>query len=147
MEPTAAAEGRTLAVAQLDDWGLEEAALTTELIVSELITNAYRYSSGPVTLRLIRDRHLICEVSDTSSTSPICATPPQPTRAAAASSWSPSSPNAGAPATSATARPSGRNSHCLRRPEEPRPMSPRGAPVDARAAPVAPAFCAGSDAD
>ncbi|MEU9111753.1 SpoIIE family protein phosphatase [Streptomyces sp. NPDC048483] len=69
-EPTAAAEGRTLAVAQLNDWGLEEAAFTTELIVSELITNAYRYSSGPVTLRIIRDRHLICEVSDTSSTSP-----------------------------------------------------------------------------
>ncbi|MGD3111026.1 SpoIIE family protein phosphatase [Streptomyces sp. YGL11-2] len=69
-EPTAAAEGRTLAVAQLDDWGLADMAFTTELIVSELITNAYRYSSGPVTLRLIRDRHLICEVSDTSSTSP-----------------------------------------------------------------------------
>ncbi|MFF4951463.1 SpoIIE family protein phosphatase [Streptomyces chattanoogensis] len=69
-EPTAAAEGRTLAVAQLADWGLEELALTTELIVSELVTNAYRYSSGPVTLRLLRDRHLICEVSDTSSTSP-----------------------------------------------------------------------------
>ncbi|MGW1373011.1 SpoIIE family protein phosphatase [Streptomyces sp. NPDC002446] len=69
-EPTAAAEGRTLAVAQLNDWGLGDVALTTELIVSELVTNAYRYSSGPVTLRLIRDRHLICEVSDTSSTSP-----------------------------------------------------------------------------
>ncbi|WP_406481183.1 SpoIIE family protein phosphatase [Streptomyces platensis] len=69
-EPAAAAEGRTLAVAQLNDWGLEEVAFTTELIVSELITNAYRYSSGPVTLRLIRDRHLICEVSDPSSTSP-----------------------------------------------------------------------------
>ncbi|MFI6764723.1 SpoIIE family protein phosphatase [Streptomyces sp. NPDC050355] len=69
-EPTAAAEGRALAVAQLDDWGLADLAFTTELIVSELVTNAYRYSSGPVTLRLIRDRDLICEVSDTSSTSP-----------------------------------------------------------------------------
>ncbi|MFU9039042.1 MULTISPECIES: ATP-binding protein [Streptomyces] len=69
-EPTAAAEARKLAAAQLHDWGLEDMALTTELIVSELITNAYRYSSGPATLRLIRDHHLICEVSDTSSTSP-----------------------------------------------------------------------------
>ncbi|WP_189304344.1 SpoIIE family protein phosphatase [Streptomyces albospinus] len=69
-EATAAAEGRSLVVAQLNDWGLAEMAFTTELIVSELITNAYRYSTGPVTLRLIRDRHLICEVSDTSSTSP-----------------------------------------------------------------------------
>ncbi|MFD0167037.1 SpoIIE family protein phosphatase [Streptomyces decoyicus] len=69
-EPTAAAEARKLVATQLDDWGLEETALTTELIVSELVTNAYRYSSGPATLRLIRDHHLICEVSDTSSTSP-----------------------------------------------------------------------------
>ncbi|MFE0186892.1 SpoIIE family protein phosphatase [Streptomyces sp. NPDC059008] len=69
-EPTAAAEGRTLAVAQLKEWGLADLVFTTELIVSELVTNAYRYSSGPVTLRLIRDRDLICEVSDTSSTSP-----------------------------------------------------------------------------
>lgn len=69
-EPTAAAEARKLAAAQLHDWGLDEMALTTELIVSELITNAYRYSSGPATLRLIRNHHLICEVSDTSSTSP-----------------------------------------------------------------------------
>ncbi|MFD8545535.1 SpoIIE family protein phosphatase [Streptomyces sp. NPDC059649] len=69
-EPTAAAEARKLVAAQLHDWGLEEMALTTELIVSELITNAYRYSSGSATLRLIRDHHLICEVSDTSSTSP-----------------------------------------------------------------------------
>jgi anti-sigma regulatory factor (Ser/Thr protein kinase) len=57
-------------VAQLQEWGLADLAFTTELIVSELVTNAYRYSSGPVTLRLIRDRDLICEVSDTSSTSP-----------------------------------------------------------------------------
>ncbi|MEU9123295.1 SpoIIE family protein phosphatase, partial [Streptomyces sp. NPDC048506] len=69
-EPTAAAEGRARAVAQLDDWGLADMAFATELIVSELVTNAYRYSSGPVTLRLVRDRYLICEVSDTSSTSP-----------------------------------------------------------------------------
>lgn len=65
------ASGRTLGVTtQLHAWGLDDMALTTELIVSELITNAYRYSRGPATLRLIRDHHLICEVSDTSSISP-----------------------------------------------------------------------------
>ncbi|MEV6313779.1 SpoIIE family protein phosphatase [Streptomyces sp. NPDC051776] len=69
-EPTAAARARTLAAAQLTEWGLEEIAFTTELIVSELVTNAYRYGGGPLVLRLIRDSHLICEVSDTSSTSP-----------------------------------------------------------------------------
>ena len=39
-------------------------------MVSELVTNAVRYSEGPIGLRLIRDRALTCEVSDTSSTSP-----------------------------------------------------------------------------
>ncbi|MER6160265.1 hypothetical protein ABT147_32710 [Streptomyces sp. NPDC001868] len=37
---------------------------TTELIVSELVTNAIRYGGAPVGLRLIRDQRLICEVSD-----------------------------------------------------------------------------------
>ncbi|MFD6315893.1 SpoIIE family protein phosphatase [Streptomyces nigra] len=70
-EPTAAGDARALVRDQLAEWGLdEELAFTTELIVSELVTNAYRYAGGPVQLRLIRDGHLICEVSDSSSTSP-----------------------------------------------------------------------------
>ncbi|WP_181764335.1 SpoIIE family protein phosphatase [Streptomyces albidus (ex Kaewkla and Franco 2022)] len=69
-QSTVAAEARKLATRQLTDWGLEEMAFTTELIVSELVTNAYRHAEGPITLRLIRDRELICEVSDKSSTSP-----------------------------------------------------------------------------
>ncbi|MGI5373160.1 SpoIIE family protein phosphatase [Streptomyces sp. CA-251387] len=69
-EPTAAGRARSLVTERLTEWGLEELAFTTELIVSELVTNAYRYAGGPVLLRLIRDGHLICEVSDTSSTSP-----------------------------------------------------------------------------
>ncbi|MFJ5172597.1 SpoIIE family protein phosphatase [Streptomyces griseoviridis] len=55
---------------QLTRWGLEETAFVTELVVSELVTNAIRYGAPPVQLRLIRDRTLICEVSDGSSTSP-----------------------------------------------------------------------------
>ncbi|MEJ8646035.1 SpoIIE family protein phosphatase [Streptomyces sp. MS1.HAVA.3] len=70
-EPTAAARARHLTEATLTRWGLEEMAFTAELVVSELVTNAYRYGGGtPVTLRLIRDRSLICEVSDSSSTAP-----------------------------------------------------------------------------
>ncbi|MGC9539071.1 SpoIIE family protein phosphatase [Streptomyces sp. UG1] len=69
-EPTAAGRARTLVRDLLTEWGLQELAFTTELIVSELVTNAYRYAGGPVLLRLIRDGHLICEVSDSSSTSP-----------------------------------------------------------------------------
>jgi hypothetical protein len=59
-----------MAARQLSDWGLEELVLTTELIVSELVTNAIRYGIGPIRLRLIRHTVLICEVSDGSSTSP-----------------------------------------------------------------------------
>ncbi|MFD9101618.1 SpoIIE family protein phosphatase [Streptomyces virginiae] len=70
-EPTAAARARHLTEATLTGWGLEDLAFTTELVVSELVTNGYRYGGGtPVTLRLIRDRSLICEVSDGSSTAP-----------------------------------------------------------------------------
>jgi sodium/proline symporter len=64
------ARSRQLAGEQLTVWGLEEIAFTTELVVSELVTNAIRHGSGPVRLRLIRDRTLTCEVSDLSHTSP-----------------------------------------------------------------------------
>ncbi|MGX5188763.1 SpoIIE family protein phosphatase [Streptomyces avermitilis] len=55
---------------KLREWGLEESEFTTELILSELVTNAIRYGSPPVTVRLLYGRHLSCEVSDASSTSP-----------------------------------------------------------------------------
>ncbi|MFF0779085.1 SpoIIE family protein phosphatase [Streptomyces sp. NPDC003720] len=54
----------------LAQWGLEEAGFTTELILSELVTNAIRYGAPPVTARLLHGRGLTCEVSDGSSTSP-----------------------------------------------------------------------------
>ncbi|MFJ8029490.1 SpoIIE family protein phosphatase [Streptomyces sp. NPDC096032] len=52
------------------EWGLEETAFATELIVSELVTNAIRYGSPPAGVRLLRGRCLICEVYDGSGTSP-----------------------------------------------------------------------------
>lgn len=61
---------RKFAVDQVDAWGLEEAAFVTELVVSELVTNAIRYGEPPIRLRLIRDTSLICEVSDASNTAP-----------------------------------------------------------------------------
>ncbi|MFF3593990.1 SpoIIE family protein phosphatase [Kitasatospora indigofera] len=69
-DPAAVSGVRAAVSGQLADWGLEEAAFVTELILSELITNAIRYATGPIRVRLLRDRSLICEVSDTSSTSP-----------------------------------------------------------------------------
>ncbi len=61
---------RKFAVDQVDAWGLAEAAFITELVVSELVTNAIRYGEPPIRLRLIRDTSLICEVSDASNTAP-----------------------------------------------------------------------------
>ena len=69
-DPAAVADARNAAVRQLADWGLDHLAFTTELIVSELVTNAIRHAAMPGSLRLIRDRSLIVEVSDASSTSP-----------------------------------------------------------------------------
>ncbi|MGK5629939.1 SpoIIE family protein phosphatase, partial [Streptomyces sp. URMC 123] len=69
-EPAEVARMRAAVVGKLGEWGLEEEAFTTELILSELITNAIRYATGPIRVRLLRDRCLICEVCDGSSTSP-----------------------------------------------------------------------------
>ncbi|WP_326690535.1 SpoIIE family protein phosphatase [Streptomyces sp. NBC_01795] len=69
-DPAAVEPVRTAATQQLAEWGLEEAAFTTELLLSELITNAIRYGAPPIQVRLIRNHSLFCEVSDASSTSP-----------------------------------------------------------------------------
>lgn len=69
-EPEVVGKARALALRKLAEWGLEELEFTTELIVSELVTNAIHYGAPPIRLRMIRDRDLICEVSDGSSTTP-----------------------------------------------------------------------------
>ncbi|MDX3226858.1 SpoIIE family protein phosphatase [Streptomyces sp. ME19-01-6] len=69
-DPAAVAEVRAAVIRQLAEWDLEDLAFTAELVLSELITNAIRYAAGPIRVQLLRDRNLICEVSDTSSTSP-----------------------------------------------------------------------------
>ncbi|GFE17882.1 hypothetical protein Sgleb_59290 [Streptomyces glebosus] len=69
-DPSAVGQARRSAAGRLAEWGLEDLAFSTELIVSELVTNAIRHASGPISLRMIRARTLICEVSDSSSTSP-----------------------------------------------------------------------------
>ncbi|MFE3143853.1 SpoIIE family protein phosphatase [Streptomyces scopuliridis] len=69
-EPALVSDARDRAITQLAAWGLEELTFTTELVISELFTNAILHAEGPVQLRLIRDRALTCEVSDTSTTAP-----------------------------------------------------------------------------
>ncbi|TFV33777.1 ATP-binding protein [Streptomyces sp. T1317-0309] len=69
-DPTAVADARDRTATQLTAWGLPDLSFNTTLVVSELVTNAIRYSTGPIGLRLIRDAALICEVSDNSSATP-----------------------------------------------------------------------------
>jgi PAS domain S-box-containing protein len=69
-DPAVVADARALASRTLEEWGLAGLVFSTELMVSELVTNAIRYAVGPIRLRLIRESALICEVADASSTSP-----------------------------------------------------------------------------
>ncbi|MFE5833276.1 SpoIIE family protein phosphatase [Streptomyces sp. NPDC056508] len=69
-EVSVAAAARKAAAGQLAAWGLDELSFTTELVVSELVTNAVRYAGGPIGLRLIRGDVLVCEVNDPSNTQP-----------------------------------------------------------------------------
>ncbi|WP_345140956.1 SpoIIE family protein phosphatase [Streptomyces mexicanus] len=55
---------------RLQEWQLEESSFATELILSELLTNAIRYGAPPVRVRMLLGRTLVCEVSDGSNTSP-----------------------------------------------------------------------------
>ncbi|MFE6732656.1 ATP-binding protein [Streptomyces californicus] len=64
------AAARKAAAGQLAARGLDELSFTTELVVSELVTNAVRYAGGPIGLRLIRGDVLVCEVNDPSNTQP-----------------------------------------------------------------------------
>ncbi|MFG2551470.1 SpoIIE family protein phosphatase [Streptomyces sp. NPDC048581] len=70
VDPAAVADLRGRATRQVEAWGYGELAMTTELIVSELVTNAIRYAEPPIRLRLLRDTRLTCEVADASSTAP-----------------------------------------------------------------------------
>ncbi|MDT0468006.1 SpoIIE family protein phosphatase [Streptomyces gibsoniae] len=67
---TAVRSARHMAARQLTEWGLEGLQDPTQLIVSELVTNAVHHSTGPIGLRLIHHQALTCEVFDTDADSP-----------------------------------------------------------------------------
>ncbi|MCM2579820.1 SpoIIE family protein phosphatase [Streptomyces meridianus] len=69
-DPAMVSTVRAAVLDQLDQWGLADLGFSTELVVSELVTNAIRYGGEPIQVRLLRDRTLVCEVSDGSNTSP-----------------------------------------------------------------------------
>ncbi|MDL4771255.1 MULTISPECIES: SpoIIE family protein phosphatase [Thermomonosporaceae] len=71
VDPAAVRRARGLVRSCLDGWGLGELTYTTELLASELITNAQRYApGGPIELRLLYERTLVCEVLDRSAALP-----------------------------------------------------------------------------
>jgi hypothetical protein len=67
---TSVREARSVLAEPMKRWGLEDLIPTTELLVSELVTNAVKYSRGDVTLRLVNERALVCEVLDNSGALP-----------------------------------------------------------------------------
>lgn len=70
-DPTAPALARNFTRDLVPAWDIEEdTAYGAELIVSELATNAVRYGTPPLRLRLIRGEALTCEVHDTSPVTP-----------------------------------------------------------------------------
>lgn len=69
-EARSVGRARELARAKLPAWGLEGLLDTTELLVSELVTNALRYGEGEIRLRLLLDRTLVCEVWDANLVQP-----------------------------------------------------------------------------
>ncbi|MFE9763263.1 SpoIIE family protein phosphatase [Streptomyces sp. NPDC005808] len=69
-DPIAAGLARRHISQQLEAWHLTELEMTTELIASELVGNVIRHATGPISLRMLRSRTLICEVSDSSLTTP-----------------------------------------------------------------------------
>ncbi|WP_406466387.1 SpoIIE family protein phosphatase [Streptomyces sp. NBC_00111] len=72
LEPEDAAPGRArrLACRALSKWGLDDLSDEVELLVSEVVTNAIRFTERPMSLRLLRTDILRCEVSDDSSQLP-----------------------------------------------------------------------------
>ena len=69
-DPAAVGRARKACARRLAEWGLDDIAFGTELVLSELITNAVRYGADPIHVRMILTDVLECEVSDGSSTTP-----------------------------------------------------------------------------
>ncbi len=69
-ELTSARRARDLIRRPLTRWNIAELIPVTELLVSEMITNAVRYAQGPIELRLVLEGGLVCEVLDNSAALP-----------------------------------------------------------------------------
>ncbi|MFF4803259.1 ATP-binding protein [Streptomyces sp. NPDC001351] len=71
-ERTSVRRARYLVTKQLSEWAVEGVVDTAELLVSEIVTNALRYTRGPLRLNLqLHDSRLRCEVEDTETAGPV----------------------------------------------------------------------------
>ncbi|MEV7420647.1 SpoIIE family protein phosphatase [Streptomyces sp. NPDC089919] len=69
-DPSAVGVVRGAATRTLEEWGLADLSFATELILSELVTNALRHGGAPVRVRMLHDDGVTCEVWDGSSNAP-----------------------------------------------------------------------------
>jgi serine phosphatase RsbU (regulator of sigma subunit) len=69
--PAAASRARRLIRQTLAGWSLSRLCDATELLATELVSNAIRYATRPIELRLLRTRTLQCEVRDDDHYLPI----------------------------------------------------------------------------
>ncbi|MER7501669.1 ATP-binding protein [Nonomuraea pusilla] len=75
-EPACVATARRFVDRTLGGWAVRDLAYDTQLVVSELVTNAMRHGGGAVQLRLLaHERDLACVVTDYSSASPMPSPP------------------------------------------------------------------------
>ncbi len=68
--PQSAGQARRLIRRTLGHWELDSLVEPTELMVGEVVANAVRFASQPITLRLLRTDVLRCEVGDDSLQAP-----------------------------------------------------------------------------
>jgi serine phosphatase RsbU (regulator of sigma subunit) len=66
---------RNLVRGPLEKWELAESAETAVLLASELVTNAIRYASRPISVRLMLTDSLLCEVHDDDHHMPVLGNP------------------------------------------------------------------------
>ena len=71
----AARHVRGLIATTLSGWGLNEQIDAASLLATELVTNAIRYTTRPITMRLLRTETLLCEVTDDDHHLPVLCEP------------------------------------------------------------------------
>jgi signal transduction histidine kinase len=73
--PRTASQIRCVIRTTLEGWGLTEYVETAALLVTELVSNAIRFASRPITVRLMRTEALLCEVTDDDHRLPVLREP------------------------------------------------------------------------